>query len=72
MGGRFWSRTGRALERWVHPLACLAGMLPEMADEPRPDLNAQLQELFDVIRREESLWRVEERIQRLFGDKFHR
>lgn len=67
-----WSRASKALERWVCPLACLAGIYVNVADEPPPDFSVQMQEILDAVSREESRWRVEDRIQRLLGYKLKR
>ena len=68
----FWSRSAKALERWVRPLACLAGVSLDDADHSPPALKVQMQEIFDVVSREESRWRVEDRIQGLLGYKLKR
>lgn len=67
-----WIRAANALERWLRPLAYLAGLPPEVADQAPPDLDAQLRELLEVVSREESRWRVEDRIQGLLGYKLKR
>lgn len=68
----FWSRAAKVLERWVRPLACLAGVSLDEADHRPPALNVQMQETFDVVSREESRRRVEYRIQGLLGYKSKR
>lgn len=66
----FWSRAAIAFERWVCPLAWLVDR--HLIDEPPPDLQAQMREILDAVSREESRWRVEDRIQGLLGYQLKR
>ncbi len=72
-----WKRLGRLMYEWLCLLSCLSPNIYFGADacEDRtpspayrttsavhPDLHAQLEEIFDYVRHQERMWRLENRI----------
>lgn len=77
-GRSAWRRLGKLMSEWLCLLSCLSGniyfgadvygeetpSLPRRMSDPRqPDLQTQLEDLFDCVWRQEKVWRMENRIQ---------
>lgn len=71
-----WRRLGKLIYEWLRLLSCLSGYVyfdtgDYKADAPfrstwaldseRPDLQTQLESLFDCVWRQERIWRLENR-----------
>lgn len=73
-----WRRLAKLMHEWLCLLSCLSGNIsfsPDVYDEEtpslrrrligrgQPDLQTQLEDLFDCVWRQEKMWRLENRIQ---------
>lgn len=73
-----WQRLAKVMHQWLCLLSCLSGnvyfgadiyeeqapsLRRRMSDPRAPDLQTQLEDLFDCVWRQEKSWRLENRIQ---------